>query len=281
MTSEAKIGLLLGLVFIFVIAFIINGLPDSSRDSAGNELTVNMVDAQPTRLALGQKERSVGKSLALAESAKPASWQEPDNVSQKTGNIRFTMDLPKTTPAAKKLEENLTSAAAEQCVSEAAKVATVAKNSEKGLFPTTYVVQDGDSLACIAQRFYGDEQGNRIININKIFKANRDILNCPDEIGVGQKLTIPPLQNKINKVFPREMFNNIQSIGKRHLEAEGNKVNENKYYDVREGDSLWLIASEQLGNSLQYKEIAKLNAGILHNNDRLTVGMRLRLPLRQ
>ena len=27
MTSDAKIGLLLGLVFIFVIAFVINGLP--------------------------------------------------------------------------------------------------------------------------------------------------------------------------------------------------------------------------------------------------------------
>ena len=28
MTSDAKIGLLLGLVFIFVIAFVINGLPN-------------------------------------------------------------------------------------------------------------------------------------------------------------------------------------------------------------------------------------------------------------
>ena len=27
MTSDAKIGLLLGLIFIFVIAFVINGLP--------------------------------------------------------------------------------------------------------------------------------------------------------------------------------------------------------------------------------------------------------------
>lgn len=32
MTSDAKIGLLLGLVFIFVIAFIINGLPGSARN---------------------------------------------------------------------------------------------------------------------------------------------------------------------------------------------------------------------------------------------------------
>ncbi|MGA2094604.1 MAG: hypothetical protein ABSH16_14575 [Sedimentisphaerales bacterium] len=39
MTSDAKIGLLLGLVFIFVIAFIINGLPGFHHKDDGNKLT--------------------------------------------------------------------------------------------------------------------------------------------------------------------------------------------------------------------------------------------------
>ena len=38
MTSDAKVGLILGLVFIFIIAFIINGLPSLRRQN-GNELT--------------------------------------------------------------------------------------------------------------------------------------------------------------------------------------------------------------------------------------------------
>jgi hypothetical protein len=33
MTSDAKVGLLLGLFFIFVIAFIINGLPRFRSDT--------------------------------------------------------------------------------------------------------------------------------------------------------------------------------------------------------------------------------------------------------
>ena len=41
MTSDAKIGLLLGLVFIFIIAFVINGLPRFKSVLAENELTLN------------------------------------------------------------------------------------------------------------------------------------------------------------------------------------------------------------------------------------------------
>ena len=40
MTSDAKIGLLLGLVFIFLIAFIINGLPSFNNNKDNNELTL-------------------------------------------------------------------------------------------------------------------------------------------------------------------------------------------------------------------------------------------------
>ena len=39
MTSDAKVGLLLGLFFIFVIAFIINGLPRFRGETNTNELT--------------------------------------------------------------------------------------------------------------------------------------------------------------------------------------------------------------------------------------------------
>ena len=38
MTTDAKVGLLLGLVFIVIIAFLINGLPDFLKASEGGEL---------------------------------------------------------------------------------------------------------------------------------------------------------------------------------------------------------------------------------------------------
>ncbi|HEY5140445.1 MAG TPA: hypothetical protein VIJ25_14180, partial [Methylococcales bacterium] len=43
MTTDAKIGLLLGLVFIVIIAFVINGLPSFHNNSASNDLTRDYV----------------------------------------------------------------------------------------------------------------------------------------------------------------------------------------------------------------------------------------------
>lgn len=43
MTSDAKIGLLLGLIFIFVVAFIINGLPNLKPQTTRAEVSTNMV----------------------------------------------------------------------------------------------------------------------------------------------------------------------------------------------------------------------------------------------
>ena len=52
--------------------------------------------------------------------------------------------------------------------------------------PTVYTVQPGDTLGALAQRFYG-----KASLYPKIFEANRDILNDPNLIKVGQKLKIP------------------------------------------------------------------------------------------
>jgi len=51
---------------------------------------------------------------------------------------------------------------------------------------TPYVVQSGDTLSALAQRFYG-----KASLYMKIFEANRDILSDPNLIKVGQKLKIP------------------------------------------------------------------------------------------
>jgi nucleoid-associated protein YgaU len=53
-------------------------------------------------------------------------------------------------------------------------------------YTQTYVVQAGDTLSKIAQRYYGDAA-----LYTKIFEANRDILKDPNRISPGQKLRIP------------------------------------------------------------------------------------------
>lgn len=53
-------------------------------------------------------------------------------------------------------------------------------------FSQYHEVQQGDTLWKIAERYYGD--GSLYTNI---FEANRDVLDDPDKIKVGQKLRIP------------------------------------------------------------------------------------------
>ena len=55
----------------------------------------------------------------------------------------------------------------------------------------TYEVKSGDNLSKISKQFYGDAN-----EYMRIFYANRDKLNDPDKIQVGQQLTIPADDDK-------------------------------------------------------------------------------------
>jgi len=55
----------------------------------------------------------------------------------------------------------------------------------------TYEVKSGDNLSKISKQFYGDSS-----EYMRIFYANRDKLNDPDKIQVGQQLLIPPDDDK-------------------------------------------------------------------------------------
>ncbi len=115
----------------------------------------------------------------------------------------------------------------------------------------------------------------------RIFQNNSKLPASLNEISLGQSLVIPKLLaselDKVNicSIFPSSMFEKVESIGRRHILPDSHEANQ---YIVRQGDSLWSIAGEQLGNGSKYKEISKLNADVLEDENDLTVGMRLSLP---
>ncbi len=51
----------------------------------------------------------------------------------------------------------------------------------------THVVQAGETLGTIAQRYYGSPA-----HWNRIFEANRDVIRNPNNLRIGTTLTIPP-----------------------------------------------------------------------------------------
>ena len=136
-----------------------------------------------------------------------------------------------------------------------------------------------DGLPCLGD---ANEAEGRTSSIS-IFRNNSKLPASSHEIRFGQSLVIPKLiSSELDKIniaglFPSSLFEKVESIGRRHFSPDKNKAKGIQYV-VREGDTLWNIAGDQLGNGSRYKEISELNADVLQDENDLTVGMRLSLP---
>lgn len=292
MTRDAKIGLLLGLAFIFVIAFIVNGLPNlrGDRNTDTNELTAGLANLPKNPPGIGAREREL---INRRESVNN-QIQEYQNIPIMEPLIRYQTDLPQAegpVMARNNNPSNLQNSDTVKTVDigriqvkrpevQEQRIVTPAR-------PQVYVVKDGDNLSTIALQFYGAEKGNKIAIITALFKANSKVLKSPDDIYVGQKLIIPPLTNltgekeKSSGGLASAIFEKVTSIGRERLTSnKPEAASRGKSYTVRDGDSLWKIAADQLGDGSRYPEIAKLNDDVLSDEDSLTVGMTLKMPVR-
>jgi len=237
MTSDAKIGLLLGLVFIFIIAFVINGLPRFFDSSDSNELTTNLTAHQNYTPGIADSTRDTARTLYRERS--PAITIQPPvrNITEESVVIQ---------PAAVEVIAPIIEIPA-----------VIAKKIEK---PKLYTVKSGDSLSVISQKFYGS--GNVQTGMRIISKASK--LKSHDDIYVGQKLCIPAI-NKPENVVQKVVELNKPATRKSNL-----------IYIVAEGDSLWSIAVEKLGDGKRHTEITKLNN--LSDEDFIKAGMKLKIP---
>ena len=289
MTSDAKVGLLLGLFFIFVIAFIINGLPRFRSDTNTNELTTAMANS-PNDSYIGSNERKARASFRRERPVRNRnqSVEETQEATKDEGKVRYRRPLSQDSVIVK--DEPVTTTVRDNFkptrpAPETRRKTTV--NVPKQVKPEIYVIQAGDNLAKIAQKFYGTERGNKTLNVKRIFEANRRLLKSPDDISVGQKLIIPLLKDEVGSVFTGGLFEKIKSTlsGTRSSTKTPAKprpkppaARPTKNYIVRAGDSVWRIAEKQLGDKERFREIIKLNA--LEDEDYLTVGQRLLIPIR-
>lgn len=114
------------------------------------------------------------------------------------------------------------------------------RGSEPPPEQTIYIVQPGDTLGLIAQRFLKSTS-----RWPEIFNLNRDTIQNPDRIKAGQALRIPA------------------SFG-RHV--------------VQRGETLRKIATRLLGRSQRWREIFDINRDRIQNPDLVRVGQELRIP---
>jgi nucleoid-associated protein YgaU len=349
MTADAKIGLLLGLVFIFIIAFIINGLPHLWTHPQTVNGTVAKSNGPADGLASSAKDalkksdwqsELVGSSglpnagggttqangtlnpetpLVAKDNPDPGpasllSIPAPESFDPGIRNPAAALKETSTPPKPLEVAADTTSFRDGGTIAPAPAVGTkekppaivpLTKSDSKKTATTTstatgtkqvtkeYVVQQGDTLGTIAKNMYGSV-GN---NVQRIAEHNR--LKSEDSISIGQKLRIPPLpagasgSTRLEDALPAGQFERVSGVGKPALLGiksgttpspkpavmiSSSSQTDGRWYVVHENDTLWKIASSQLGNGARYEEIQKLNAAVLKSKDSLTIGMKLKLP---
>ncbi|MCF7974234.1 MAG: LysM peptidoglycan-binding domain-containing protein [Phycisphaerae bacterium] len=267
MTSDTKIGLLLGLIFIFVIAFVINGLPGFDRTQSPNELTYNLANYQETAPDLGAREQNAQRYM-----------ESPYGMLHADLSVRDQMTLPSVDPVVQDQAANIIQEMQE------AQVATMNPNllqrqmaKKVNAWPKVCEVKKGDNLGKIALRYYGPDEGNKLANITAIFTANRDILPSANAVKEGQQLIIPALSPAASKAI-EEITVPVESVGTPLPVPAVESTPKTILYTVKEEDNLWKIAMSQLGNGGRYPEIAKLNVSLLPDENSLKPGMLLKLP---
>jgi len=266
MTADAKVGLLLSFVFIIIIAFLIKGLPDFFNAASAQEGLTTSVGVFPSgQLDLSSQAEAVVKTINSIQ-PEPQPLQTGQTVQTPT-QVRFRRQVPgKTTTAA----------------AQPPKQYPGSKTGKS--HPGSYVVQPGDNLAVIAIKVYGARQGNKKVIVNKIFEANRRILDSPDEIAVGQKLTIPSLWQEDQKkseekvIAATGLFGKVKKFAGKNLSALKSAIAKPTEYVVQPGDNLWKIADRFLADPSRYHEIAELNSNVIADAEDIPVGLRLKLP---
>ncbi|MHC4648477.1 MAG: hypothetical protein ACYTBJ_23710, partial [Planctomycetota bacterium] len=175
MTSDAKIGLLLGLVFIFVIAFIINGLPTfrAGGDKDNSEMTMRMANSHKETIGIPRNRvDAIGPGPAgfqppPREDVTGPAWSNPNTQYNMYGAVppaadgprtRYTVDTPPNPSAEEPKTEQVFAGHRPPAPAEDKQVDAV---RVRDFLPRKYVVGEGENLSVIAKKFYGQQQGNR------------------------------------------------------------------------------------------------------------------------
>ena len=127
----------------------------------------------------------------------------------------------------------------------------------------THRVQPGDSLASLAQTYYGNAK------YAKFLAESNSGINDPAKLALGATVKIPPLPQDVDT----RMANAAPA------KAPAAAATGKRTYKVKTGDSFYKIAKEQLGNAERWKELLALNKTLVHGDPtQLQPGQTLVLP---
>lgn len=273
MTRETKIGLLVGLAFIIVIGILLSdynrienpalltavaenvrtGASTPHNNSTRDEIVVpptppTPAHPVPTREEVKQETKiAIGFSPAPVKPA-PASSGSKADASGGNNSPPAAGEQDHAAPPAKPIDPPH----APQTVNGARQ----------------YIAIAGDTVSKLAGRFLGaNTRTNReaILALNPALKAN------PNNVIVGRVYMIPAKPGAAPTAPAPKTA--VAIAPPTPAETSGQTS-----YTVKDNDSLWRIAEDQLGDGASWVAIRDLNRDILKGGDSVRKGMRLRLP---
>ena len=276
MSKEAKIGLLLGLVFIVAIAVVLKGVHRNSNSDPGDLLAGNgHVESQSdAETGLGndggldiQKAARQFNENPEPESNEETNTNDPADNGVIDNNNQEDIVNPAPTPTgvpweAGKVPRYIGSIPSTEPTNTSDQstdnVFASIGDTEPSGGEWSYVVKKGDMLWNIAKNELGDPARTQEISL-------LNNLARPDDLKIGQTLRMPARQSRI-----LSSSSSIQNLGSAFSSS-------GREYIVRQGDTLGAIAINELGSFARWPEIQRLNN---LPSDKVLKGQKLRLPER-
>jgi nucleoid-associated protein YgaU len=144
--------------------------------------------------------------------------------------------------------------------------AAAAAQVREPMYPVHHV-EPGESLTSICRRYYDD---GALVAALASFNQVKD----PDTVRAGHRLRIPPA------AVLTDDAGSPPAVG---LKPRAGKANGATFtmHVVQKGESLAAVARRYLGSPAKWGEIARLNRDVIDDPDRLEVGTKLKVPVRQ
>lgn len=138
-----------------------------------------------------------------------------------------------------------------------------------------YTWQQGDSLRSIATKYYGDATKLTILRRNN--EGRQDVQP-------GEKILIPvfdgdaPIASELAAASDSVASAKPVNAGATKVATAKDASGGPRTHVVKDGESLWKIAKQELGSGARWKEIFEANRDVLSTPDAVHTGLRLRIP---
>ncbi|QOV88999.1 LysM peptidoglycan-binding domain-containing protein [Humisphaera borealis] len=305
MTRETKIGLLVGLAFIIVVAILLTDHTATTTDpkpaaqsDIGDSVRQSVTTPQaqiPTRADLDKKRAepvrppvvqigpdSSSPPITIAPDTSRGAGQPPVVVNN---GVRGDGRLPDL--VARHPDELMAVGGPGQPTPPKPAAPPVVP-------PKTYIAEAGDSVSRIASRTMG---ANSKANREALIKANPSLQAEGNPVILGKSYVIPSAGAVAQATEPKPAAPGQTPPGNPApgrpapgqptppVAAQTGPFRKppasapNTYwYTVKENDNLWRIAASELGNGNLWQQIKDLNADVLKGGETVHANQRIRLP---